>query len=82
MQVEWPLSLVVDEWSLGQYQLLMRHLFELETVERALHDSWRVYQGTRGLFRRELLRGPGLRAPSSRTRSGARGRRPEARLLL
>ena len=51
-QVEWPLSLVVDEWSLGQYQLLMRHLFELETVERALHDSWRVYQGTRGLFRR------------------------------
>jgi hypothetical protein len=42
---------VVSQSSLQQYQLLMKHLFELELCERALHNTWRVYQTTRPLFK-------------------------------
>ena len=52
MQVGWPLSVVLDAHALGQYQLLLRHLLELELVQRALHAAWRVYQQARPLFRR------------------------------
>ena len=59
LQVGWPLSTVVDGWALGQYQLLLRHLLELELVQRSLHTAWRVYQQARPLFRREPPLEPG-----------------------
>ena len=58
LQVGWPLSVVLDNRALGQYQLLLRHLLELELVQRALHAAWRVYQQARPLFRRALLPTP------------------------
>ncbi len=70
-QVGWPLSTVVDGWALGQYQLLLRHLLELELVQRALHAAWRVYQQARPLFRRA----PAL-APLSATYGGGRAAHP------
>ena len=51
MQVAWPLSVVIPRAALGQYQVLLRHLLELELCERALHDTWRTYQTTRALLR-------------------------------
>lgn len=35
----------------AQYQVLFRHLFELELASRSLHATWRAYQATRALFR-------------------------------
>jgi hypothetical protein len=51
-QVEWPTSVVVCQGALAQYQVLFRHLFELELASRSLHATWRAYQATRALFRR------------------------------
>lgn len=50
-QVGWPTSVVVSQGALAQYQVLFRHLFELELASRALHATWRAYQATRPLFR-------------------------------
>jgi len=52
VQVEWPTSVVVCQGALAQYQVLFRHLFELELASRSLHATWRAYQATRALFRR------------------------------
>lgn len=50
-KVEWPLSVVISEQSLTQYQLVFRHLFELKYVERELNTAWRIYQNTKSLPR-------------------------------
>lgn len=50
-RVDWPLSVVISEQSLSQYQLVFRHLFELKYVERELNTAWRVYQTTKTLPR-------------------------------
>lgn len=49
MQVDWPLSVVISEAAMTQYQLIFRHLFELKIVERQLNNSWRLFQATRSL---------------------------------
>ena len=51
MQVEWPLTIVVDRSTQNLYQALLRHLLGLAMVERELHIIWRTYQSTRALFR-------------------------------
>ena len=51
MQIEWPLSIVISQQAMTQYQLIFRHLFELKYVERQLVGVWQVLQATRGLFR-------------------------------
>ncbi|KAK9863562.1 hypothetical protein WJX84_003827 [Apatococcus fuscideae] len=48
-KVDWPLSVVVSEAAMTQYQLIFRHLFELKIVERQLNNSWRLFQATRTL---------------------------------
>lgn len=54
-RVDWPLSVVISEQSLTQYQLVFRHLFELKYVERELNTAWRVYQTTKALPRYAVL---------------------------
>lgn len=56
-QVEWPLSIVVSQQALAQYQLIFRHLFELKYVEQQLNSVWQILQSTRRLYRsaNELL---------------------------
>ena len=56
-QVEWPTSVVVSQGAQAQYQVLFRHLFELELASRSLHATWRAYQATRALFRCAASRG-------------------------
>lgn len=51
VQIEWPLSIVISQQAMTQYQLIFRHLFELKYVERQLVGVWQVLQATRGLFR-------------------------------
>lgn len=51
LQIEWPLSIVISQQAMTQYQLIFRHLFELKYVERQLNGVWQVLQATRGLFR-------------------------------
>ena len=51
VQIEWPLSIVISQQAMAQYQLIFRHLFELKYVERQLNGVWQVLQATRGLFR-------------------------------
>ena len=48
--VIWPLSLVVNEQSLLQYQLLSRHLFMLKFSEKQLYSAWLYLQRRRGFF--------------------------------
>ena len=50
-QIEWPLSIVISQQAITQYQLVFRHLFELKYVERQLVGVWQTLQATRGLFR-------------------------------
>ncbi|KAL3137516.1 hypothetical protein ABBQ38_004802 [Trebouxia sp. C0009 RCD-2024] len=50
-KIEWPLSIVISQQAMAQYQLIFRHLFELKYVERQLNGVWQVLQATRGLFR-------------------------------
>ena len=51
LQIEWPLSIVISQQAMTQYQLIFRHLFELKYVERQLVGVWQLLQPTRGLFR-------------------------------
>lgn len=53
IQVEWPLSIVVSQQSMAQYQLIFRHLFELKYVEQQLNSVWQTLQSTRRLYRSE-----------------------------
>ncbi|KAK9817974.1 hypothetical protein WJX72_005158 [[Myrmecia] bisecta] len=50
-KVEWPISVVVSQQAMTQYQLIFRHLFELKYVEHALNNIWRIFQTSRALFR-------------------------------
>ncbi|DBA91460.1 hypothetical protein WJX77_003506 [Trebouxia sp. C0004] len=50
-KIEWPLSIVISQQAMTQYQLIFRHLFELKYVERQLVGVWQLLQPTRGLFR-------------------------------
>lgn len=50
-QVEWPLSIVVSQQAMAQYQLIFRHLFELKYVEQQLNSVWQILQSTRRLYR-------------------------------
>ena len=58
MQIEWPLSIVISQQAMTQYQLIFRHLFELKYVERQLNGVWQVLQATRGLFRWAVMNSP------------------------
>lgn len=58
MQIEWPLSIVISQQAMTQYQLIFRHLFELKYVERQLNGVWQVLQATRGLFRWAIQNSP------------------------
>ncbi len=49
--MEWPTSLVVSQGALAKYQLLFRHLFELELASRSLQATWRAFQATRMLYK-------------------------------
>lgn len=51
LQVEWPLSIVVSQQAMAQYQLIFRHLFELKYVEQQLNSVWQILQSTRRLYR-------------------------------
>lgn len=38
--VEWPVSIVLNQWALSQYQMLFRLLFYTKHVERQFHKVW------------------------------------------
>ncbi|KAL3150919.1 hypothetical protein ABBQ32_000669 [Trebouxia sp. C0010 RCD-2024] len=48
---EWPLSIMISQQAMAQYQLIFRHLFELKCVQRQLNGVWQVLQAIWGLFR-------------------------------
>jgi gamma-tubulin complex component 2 len=48
-EVPWPLSIVVPDSAMAQYQMIFRHLFELKWVERELNRVCSLYQTTRPL---------------------------------
>lgn len=49
--VSWPLSLVVAPRQHSQYQLLFKHIFTLQHVQRQLALAWQTMQGTRRVSR-------------------------------
>ena len=66
--VPWPLSVVVPESAMAQYQMIFRHIFELKWVERELNRVCSLYQTTRPLaimHRRAMIR------PSSSSKKSA-----------
>jgi gamma-tubulin complex component 2 len=48
-EVPWPLSIVVPDSAMAQYQMIFRHLFELKWVEKELNRVCSLYQTTRPL---------------------------------
>lgn len=38
--VDWPVSIVINQWALSQYQMLFRLLFYCKHVERQLYKVW------------------------------------------
>jgi gamma-tubulin complex component 2 len=48
-EVPWPLSIVVPDSAMAQYQMIFRHLFELKWVEKELNRVCTLYQTTRPL---------------------------------
>ena len=48
-EVPWPLSVVVPDAAMAQYQMIFRHVFELKWVERELNRVCSMYQKTRPL---------------------------------
>lgn len=38
--VDWPVSIVLNQWALSQYQMLFRLLFYCKHVERQLYKVW------------------------------------------
>lgn len=48
-EVPWPLSVVVPDAAMAQYQMIFRHLFELKWVERELNRVCGMYAATKSL---------------------------------
>ena len=46
---------MVSQGALAKYQLLFRHLLDLELAARSLQATWRAFQATRALYRRAAL---------------------------
>ena len=83
-EVPWPLSVIVPDSAMAQYQMIFRHIFELKWVERELNRVCSLYQTTRALAIMQRRAATGRRASMRGTAAAlaASGRPPSAAVAL